>query len=118
MPQPIVYVEMGAVDVPRAAAFYQTVFGWEFTDPKQIAYSTFSSGPNGIGGGIFRTERSRINATSVLYIYVEDIEISCEKVISAGGELVVPKSVIPGTGFYAHFKDPSGNLMGLFTPGV
>lgn len=116
MPQPIVYVEMGAADVPRAAEFYAYVFGWEFADRSQTSYSTFSSGPNGLSGGIFRTEQSRLNGTIVLYVFVEDIEFYCEKLVSAGGEVIVAKSVVPGIGHYAHFKDPSGNLLGLFTP--
>jgi predicted enzyme related to lactoylglutathione lyase len=116
MPQPIVYVEMGAADVPRAADFYSYVFGWEFADPTQTTYSTFSSGPNGLTGGIFRAEQNRLNGTIVLYIMVDDIDLFCEKIKSAGGEVVVARSVVPGIGHYAHFKDPSGNLLGLFTP--
>jgi predicted enzyme related to lactoylglutathione lyase len=116
MPQPIVYVEMGTADVPRAAEFYSYIFGWEFADPTQTAYSTFSSGPNGLTGGIFRADQNRLNGTIVLYIMVDDIDLFCEKIISAGGEVVVARSVVPGIGHYAHFKDPSGNLLGLFTP--
>lgn len=122
MPQPIVYVEFGATDVPRAAAFYQYVFGWEFSDASAVKYSTFSSGPNGIGGGIYQNDKSNGNGNGtnggvVLYIMVDDIDNYCGKVIAAGGQVVRPKSEIQGVGWYGHFKDPSGNLLGLFTPG-
>lgn len=119
MPQPIVYVEFGATDVPRAAAFYQYVFGWEFSDPGAVKYSTFSSGPNGIGGGIYVIDKANGNGNSgvVLYIMVDDIDNYSGKIIAGGGQVVVPKSEIKEVGWYGHFKDPSGNLLGLFTPG-
>ena len=116
MPQPIVYVELGAINVPRAAAFYSSVFGWEFTDPKSEGYSTFSTGPSGIGGGIYKAQKLASGGGVVMYLLVDDIDEFSKKIALAGGTVVVPKSSIPGTGWYGHFKDPDGNLLGLFTP--
>ncbi len=116
MPQPIVYIEIAATDVVRAATFYKRVFDWVFPDPDARGYSTFSSGDNGIGGGIYRAEEFRPGGGMVPYIYVTDIEASCREITDAGGEVVMPKTEIPGTGWYGHFRDPEGNLVGLFTP--
>ena len=116
MPQPIVYLELGATNVVRAAIFYMRVFDWQFSDPNQTTYSTFSSGDSGIGGGIYRTDTIKTGGGMVPYIYVEDIEASCARVVEEGGRIVVAKSDIPGTGWFAHFKDLDGNLLGLFTP--
>ncbi len=116
MPQPIVYIEIAATDVVRAATFYHKVFEWIFPEPTSRGYSTFSSGDNGIGGGIYRTDDMRPGGGMVPYIYVTDIELRCESIAAAGGTVVVQKSEIPGTGWYAHFRDTEGNLVGLFTP--
>lgn len=116
MPQPIVYVELGAMNVPRAAAFYSSVFGWEFTDPNSDGYSTFSTGPSGIGGGIYRIHKVAAGGGVVIYLLVDDIDEYTKRITLAGGTVVVPKSSIPNTGWYGHFRDVDGNLMGLFTP--
>ncbi len=116
MPQPIVYLELGSTSVARAAAFYSRVFDWQFTDPGQRAYTTFSTGESGIGGGIYRTDAVKPGGGIVPYIYVEDIDGCCRRIEQEGGRIVVAKAEIPGTGWYAHFKDLDGNLLGLFTP--
>lgn len=116
MPQPIIYLEIAATNVVRAATFYHRVFDWIFPDPDSRGYSTFSSGDHGIGGGIYRSETPHTGGGMVPYIHVTDIEACCEAITDAGGEIVVPKSEIPGTGWYGHFRDTEGNLMGLFTP--
>lgn len=115
MPQPIVYVEIGATDVARAADFFISVFQWDFTDRTQVAYSTFTTG-DGIGGGIYRTKEMKPTGGVVLYIMVPDIDATLAQISMHGGRVVVPRSDIPGTGWYGHFQDPFGNLLGLFTP--
>jgi predicted enzyme related to lactoylglutathione lyase len=101
------------VSVPRAAAFYSSVFGWEFTDANSEGYSTFSTGPSGIGGGIYRAQKVAAGGGVVMYVLVDDVDDYCKKVSLAGGTVIVPKSAIPGTGWYAHIKDIDGNLIGL-----
>lgn len=116
MPQPIVYIEIGAVDVVRAAVFYMRVFDWQFADANNTKYSTFSSGDSGIGGGIYKTDAVKAGGGMVPYIYVEDLEGCCARIQEEGGRIAVAKSAIPGTGWYAHFNDLDGNLLGLFKP--
>ena len=115
MGQPICYVEFGATDVPNAAHFYKTVFGWEFTDDTAVPYSTFSSG-DGLTGGIYKTEKVKPGGGVVIYILVEEIFAALAEIKKRGGSEVVARAEIPGTGWYGHFTDPFGNLLGLFTP--
>lgn len=113
-PGPICYVEIGATNVVRTAKFYQTIFGWEFADIDSTGYSTFGTG-DGIGGGLYRTEKVKSGGGVIIYIAVDDIPAVLGRVAAAGGRIIVPKSEIPGTGWFGHFADPEGNHLGLFT---
>jgi predicted enzyme related to lactoylglutathione lyase len=48
----------------------------------------------------------------------EDIDADLRKAESLGGTTVVPKTEIPQVGWFAIFKDPSGNKVGLFSGGM
>jgi len=45
----------------------------------------------------------------------EDIEADLKNAESLGASVVFPKSEIPGTGWYGMFKDPTGNIIALYT---
>jgi predicted enzyme related to lactoylglutathione lyase len=48
-------------------------------------------------------------------VLTDDIESTLAKVEELGGQTVTPKTEIPDMGWFAVFKDPQGNLIGLFT---
>ncbi len=52
---------------------------------------------------------------TIVYINTEDLEGDLAKAQSLGGELVAPKMDIPNMGAFAIFRDPTGNLVGLWT---
>ena len=114
-PGPICYVEIGSTDLPRTARFYANIFNWEISDLNTNVYTTFSSG-DGIGGGLYHTNQIKPGGGIIIYIAVDDITATLSKILEAGGRILVPKSEIPQTGWYAHFADPEGNHLGLFTP--
>lgn len=47
-------------------------------------------------------------------IQVDDIEQVPAKIESAGGSTLIPKQEVPGMGWFAWFKDPEGNVLGLW----
>ena len=60
-------------------------------------------------------ERRPIN-----YFRVESVDEFSAKVKALGGEIVVPKSLVPSLGYFAIARDPEGNSFGLWeeNPGV
>ncbi len=52
----------------------------------------------------------------MVYISTDDIDASLAKAESLGGKIVLPKSEIPDTGWFGFFSDPTGNVVGLYTP--
>jgi predicted enzyme related to lactoylglutathione lyase len=59
-------------------------------------------------------QRSDETRTPVITIGVSDAERSLKEVEAAGGAIVTPRTPIPGMGAFAYFRDPEGNVMGLW----
>jgi uncharacterized protein len=58
--------------------------------------------------------RSKETPTPVITIGVASVEEALKKVEAEGGTVVTPSTPIPGMGAFGYFKDPEGNVMGLF----
>lgn len=124
----VVHFEIPADDVERAKSFYGSVFGWDLqTMPVgEGEYTTVTTTPiddtmrptepGAINGGLMR--RSDRTPSPVITIGVDDIDLSLKEVESAGGSTVTPKTPIPEMGAFAYFKDPEGNVMGLWESSV
>jgi predicted enzyme related to lactoylglutathione lyase len=104
------YVEIPAPDVERAKAFYAEVFGWGLQDYGS-EYCCFQDGRL---DGAFAAARKVAENGPLIVIYVADIEATMAKILAAGGEQTVPKFKFPG-GHRAHFKDPSGNELSIWS---
>jgi len=114
----VVHFELPADDTKRAAAFYEKVFGWTITNwegPNE--YWLIAAGPDeepGINGAI--TPRNMPDQVTTDTIAVESVDDSINKIEEAGGDVVMPKQVIPGIGYIAYCKDTEGNLFGILQP--
>jgi 2,7-dihydroxy-5-methyl-1-naphthoate 7-O-methyltransferase len=113
----ICYIEIPAVDVARSVGFYQQAFGWQmrtrgdgataFDDTVGQVSGTFVVGPPPAAAPGF-----------VIYIMVADAAAALAAVQAAGGEIVRP--VNPrAPEVFAWFKDPGGNVLGVYQqPGL
>ena len=123
----VCHFEIPFADKPRATAFYQKVFGWQFIDVPGEAPYTFAittpadeqgnpETPGGINGGMFRREDGGGAQSPVLIIEVASCEQRVREVEAAGGEILVSPTEIPNMGIYAQFRDPEGSVLGLWQP--
>ncbi|MEZ0235718.1 MAG: VOC family protein [Actinomycetota bacterium] len=120
----VVHFEIPADDVERAKSFYGSVFEWDLNTMQMdegeytiatttpVDESMMPTEPGGINGGLMR--RSDETPSPVITIDVDDIEQSLKNVEAAGGSTVTPRTPIPGMGAFGYFKDPEGNVMGLW----
>jgi uncharacterized protein len=118
----VVHFEIPFDDVERAKAFYRDVFGWQLQDIPDWKYVTVSSGPTRedgtatepgyIGGGM--TARSGVNNGTVITIDTDDADATLATVAEHGGEVLQEKVPVGDMGFAAYFKDPEGNVVGLW----
>jgi uncharacterized protein len=51
-----------------------------------------------------------------LYVQVDAIDPTLEKIEESGGKTIVPRTEIPQVVTYALFTDPAGNMVGLVEP--
>ena len=117
MARPI-HFEILADDPQKAAAFYESVLGWEIAawevgpEPYWLA-TTGPDGTPGIDGAIMHRgfEQAVINT-----IEVESLQEVLDKLEPAGGKMVAGPNDIPGVGQHAYCADPEGILFGVLQP--
>jgi predicted enzyme related to lactoylglutathione lyase len=51
----------------------------------------------------------------LVYVDSDDIEADLKKAKSLGATVVEEKQEIPGQGWFGVFKDPTGNMVALYT---
>jgi hypothetical protein len=119
----VVHFEIPFDDGDRARSFYADVFGWQVqTMPEMGGYTLVMSGPSGdagpieagfINGGMLGRDQSATPGP-VIVVDVDSIDASLEKIGGLGGSTVVGKTPVGDMGFAAYFKDPEGNVIGLW----
>jgi hypothetical protein len=110
----VVHVEIPAQDVQAASKFYENLFGWKMEHAAEFDYTMWEDG-SGYGGGFNKVTEETPAGQVIVYIHSDDIEADLKKVEELGGTVVTPKTEIPGTGWFGQFKDPTGNLLALYT---
>jgi len=108
------HVEIPADDPERAKRFYSELFGWQFqATPGYEGYHMFRAGPGEVGGAIGkRGEMAR--QTMVQYVSVDSIDDVAARVSGLGGEVIVPRTEVPGQGWYGVVRDSEGGEIGLW----
>jgi 2,7-dihydroxy-5-methyl-1-naphthoate 7-O-methyltransferase len=113
----ICYIEIPTVDVARSAEFYRQAFGWKMR--QRGDGSTSFDDTVGEVSGTFVTGRPPASEPGFgIYIMVADAGATLAAVRAAGGEIVRP--VDPAASeVFAWFKDPGGNVLGVYQqPGL
>jgi predicted enzyme related to lactoylglutathione lyase len=113
---PIVHIELSAQDPHQLGQFYNDLFGWKILHDEELNYTMFQTIEDSLGGGFSPVSADNPPGSVLVHIQTEDIDTKLEKIESHGGKGLVPKTEIPGTGWFAIFVDPSGNKVGLYTP--
>lgn len=107
----ICYIEMPAKDIETSSKFYSTVFGWVVR--KRGDGATAFDDATGQVSGTWRTDRQPKDIGLLVYIMVDSVADTITKVTANGGEIVQP---IGGDApeITARFRDPGGNIIGLY----
>ena len=111
-PGAITYMHIPAEDVRRAAAFYRDVFGWKINDPDSDRPS-FDDGSGRLSGAWISDHLIATEPGLLPYIYVDHVEETVGRILAHGGAIVTdpfPEGLLT----VATFRDPAGNVMGLW----
>jgi uncharacterized protein len=104
------YVEFPGADLAAVKDFYGKAFGWTFQDygPHYVAFEG-----EGADGG-FSANPDEAPQKPMVVLYAHDLEAMLAKVAGAGAAITRPIFSFPG-GRRFHFRDPSGNELGVWS---
>jgi uncharacterized protein len=113
-PAGVSYLRIPAPDPHQTAGFYAAVFGW--TVDLNRRYPSFEDGTGHVIGH-FIPDLAVAGETGIRpYIYVDSVDGAVQKISSHGGALV--EAPYPeGNLWVATFRDPAGNVLGIWQRG-
>ena len=100
-------------DVDGTQAFYESVFGWKFRayGPPGFVQILDETGETPMGS--IQQRRQLLEDAPTLGFEctfgVDDVDLTRERVIAAGGKVLMDKATIPSVGHLLAFEDPGGN---------
>jgi predicted enzyme related to lactoylglutathione lyase len=122
MDHTICHFEIPADDLDRAGAFYRDLFGWDIiawganrdihmvkTVPTDERGAPARPGVNGM-----LIKRQNPHHPFSNYVHVESVDEYLKKAESLGGQVAMPRTPVPGMGYFAFVKDTEGNVIGLW----
>ncbi|MCC7467347.1 MAG: VOC family protein [Saprospiraceae bacterium] len=114
------WFEIPVLDFARAKVFYQSIFEYEMPemDMENVKMGILlHERGTGVGGAICCGEGYEPSGARGLKAYLnggDDLNIILQRIPTAGGTIVLPKTEIaPGMGYFAFFTDTEGNVVGL-----
>ena len=115
MGQPVVHFELWSPDPARVSDFYQKVFDWQVRPIPEMNYHLVETGgTGGINGGIMKPQEDPWPGNMTLYVDVDDLAAYRQRVVAAGGKILVEQQDVPGVGQFSLFADPDGRVLGMW----
>jgi predicted enzyme related to lactoylglutathione lyase len=108
----ICYIEMPATDVAHSAEFYRKVFGWNIRK-RGNGQTAFDDGVGQVSGAWVLGRPPQTGPGLMVYIMVDSAADTVEAIVANGGEIVQPIGA-EAPEITARFRDPGGNVIGLY----
>jgi predicted enzyme related to lactoylglutathione lyase len=108
----ICYIEMPATDIARSAEFYKRVFGWKIRK-RGDGHVAFDDATGEVSG-TWILGRAPASAPGLLvYVMVDSVAATLDSITANGGEIVQSIGA-DAPEITARFRDPGGNVLGLY----
>jgi len=111
----ICYIEMPSTDATRSADFYKRVFGWNIRKRGDGSIA-FDDTVNEVSGTWVKGRPPQGNLGLMVYIMVDSVTETVDAIVANGGEIVQSIGA-DAPEITARFRDPAGNVIGLFQQG-
>ena len=108
----ICYLEIPTTDVARSSDFYGKVFGWNIRKRGDGALA-FDDAVGEVSGTWVTGRAPASQPGLLLYVMVDSVARTLEAVVASGGEVVQPIGA-DAREITARFRDPGGNVIGLY----
>lgn len=108
----ICYLQIPATDIARSAEFYQRIFGWNIRQ-RGDGRIAFDDGVGEVSGEWVLDRPPALEPGLLVYIMVDSVAATVELIIANGCEIVQP---VGGDApeITARFRDPGGNVIGIY----
>ena len=113
-PAGISYLHIPAADPQASAAFYREVFAWTVDTDREAP--SFEDGGGHVIGHFLPDLQVAGEAGIRPYVYVDSVDETLERIAAYGGE-VVDEPYPEGELWVATFRDPAGNVVGIWQQG-
>jgi predicted enzyme related to lactoylglutathione lyase len=111
----LAYLQIPATNVQDSAAFYMTNFGWQIRGEGK-AHLSFADATGDMIGSWVTDIAISVTPGVLAFIYVHGIDAAVERIAASGGEVVKPP-YLEGDLWVATFRDPAGNVLGIWQQG-
>ncbi len=108
----ICYIEMPATDIARSSDFYSQIFGWQVRQ-RGDGSTAFDDSTGQVSGTWVLGRPPAATPGLLVYVMVDSVAATLAEVVAHGGVVVQP---IGGDApeITARFRDPGGNVIGLY----
>lgn len=108
------YLQIPAASPESSAAFYERVFGWQIGG--NPAHVSFSDTSGELIGAFVKGLAASGEPGFIPYVYVDGVDATLASIEASGGS--IEKEPYPeGELWVATFRDPAGNVMGIWQAG-
>ena len=111
----ICYIEIPATDIERSAEFYGKVFGWQIRKRGDGSVA-FDDGVGQVSGTWVLARPPASTPGLMVYIMVDSITATIDLIVANGCDIVQPVGA-DHPEITARFRDPGGNVLGLYQQG-
>jgi len=108
----ICYLEIPALNIQLSSEFYATVFGWQLRQ-RGDGHIAFDDTTGEVSGTWVIGRPPTSEAGLLIYIMVDSVAKTIDAVVANGGVLVQPIGA-DAPEITARFRDPGGNVIGLY----
>lgn len=114
-PGQVVHLEIPSLNLDESAKFYGDLFGWTSTPAEgDVEYLIWSDGGQTMGGFSLEGAPAK-DGGPIIYIFVRSIAEAYKAIEAAGGEPMNMEMAVGEGGYIGMFRDPHGNMLGLFS---
>ncbi len=100
-------------DVGRTQTFYGSVFGWEFQEYGPPGFVQIMDETGQTPMGAIQERRQLLDDEPTrgfeCTFGVDDVDVARERIVAAGGKILMEKFTISNVGHLIAFQDPGGN---------
>jgi predicted enzyme related to lactoylglutathione lyase len=109
------HLGLATKDLDAAKDFYSKVFDWKLSDAPVMGmpYTLIDTGREP-GGGMMVLPDPQVPPSWAMYVEVDDVPGTCEKIKQLGGRIFKEPEDVPGMGSFAIVSDPQGAVFGIW----